>query len=330
MSFGIVATVGAAVVGGAVAANGAKKAASTQAAAADRATEAQREMFERQVELQEPWRNAGQQGLNVLQQYLGLTTPQQVQQQAATPVFDEQAYLAANPDVAAELNGGVNRGWSTGQQHYDLWGRAEGRNAPMTAQSNVPGAASAAPAINANQFGSLLKPFGASDFQADPGYAFRQAEQEKALTRAASASGGMGSGKFLKDAMKYSGGLASQEYGAAYDRYNANNANIFNRLASISGIGQTAANQTGAAASSFGSQIGSNIIGAGNAAAAGQVGGANAFNNALSQGSSMYQQGQLMNRLFPASGGGVTPPNPYAGGGSGFGVGGGYMDGPFA
>jgi hypothetical protein len=109
----------------------------------------------------------------------------------------------------------------------------------------------------------------------------------------------IGSGRFLKDAMRFNQGLASQDYGAAFDRFNVGQTNIFNRLASAAGIGQTAANQTGAAASNFGSQIGSNIIGAGNAMAAGQVGSANAFNNAIGQGASMYQQNQLMNRFFP-------------------------------
>ena len=55
-----------AVVGGAMQARGAKQAAETSAAAADRAAEVQRQMFERQVELQEPWRQAGMTALNKL------------------------------------------------------------------------------------------------------------------------------------------------------------------------------------------------------------------------------------------------------------------------
>lgn len=56
------AVVGSAVIGG-IASN---KAAGTQAAAADRAAEGQERMFERQVELSEPWRKAGEQALNKL------------------------------------------------------------------------------------------------------------------------------------------------------------------------------------------------------------------------------------------------------------------------
>jgi hypothetical protein len=64
-----------------------KSAAKTQANSANAATQAQQEMFDKQVELQQPWRQTGQQGLNVLSQYLGLTTPHQAQHasQAAVP-----------------------------------------------------------------------------------------------------------------------------------------------------------------------------------------------------------------------------------------------------
>lgn len=56
------AVVGSAVIGG-ISSN---KAAGTQAAAADRAAAGQERMFERQVELSEPWRKAGEQALNKL------------------------------------------------------------------------------------------------------------------------------------------------------------------------------------------------------------------------------------------------------------------------
>jgi len=56
------AVVGTAVIGG-IASN---KAAKTQAGAADRAADLQMAQFERQVELQEPWRKAGEQALNKL------------------------------------------------------------------------------------------------------------------------------------------------------------------------------------------------------------------------------------------------------------------------
>lgn len=58
---------GATVVGSLVGASASRKAASTQAAAADRAAELQKEQFERQVELQAPFREAGVRALPELE-----------------------------------------------------------------------------------------------------------------------------------------------------------------------------------------------------------------------------------------------------------------------
>ena len=58
---------GATVVGAVIGSNASKKAASTQAAAADRAGALQKQQFERQVELQEPFRLAGVRALPELE-----------------------------------------------------------------------------------------------------------------------------------------------------------------------------------------------------------------------------------------------------------------------
>jgi len=68
MAIGTGTAILAGTIGGGLLAGGASRsAAKTQAAAADRAAELQREMFERQVELQEPWRQAGINALNRIQ-----------------------------------------------------------------------------------------------------------------------------------------------------------------------------------------------------------------------------------------------------------------------
>ena len=77
----------AAIAGGSIAARGARSAASTTAAAADRASEVQREMFERQVELQEPWRKAGETALNKLIPLATEYTPFGMQQFQADPGY---------------------------------------------------------------------------------------------------------------------------------------------------------------------------------------------------------------------------------------------------
>lgn len=222
MAFGIsasAAVVGGAILGGAyLSSSAAKSAAKTQAGAAAAATDAQRDIFERQVELQKPYREAGEEALN-------------------------------------RLRAGLKTG------------------------------------------GEFDKAFSETAFKADPGYAFRMSEGMKALERSAAARGGLLSGAQMKGINRYGQDLASQEYQNAFNRYYAERANRLNPIQSLAGVGQTVANTLSNAAGQFGSQIGSNIIGAGNAAAAGQIGTANAIASGLGQGINYYQGQNYINTL---------------------------------
>jgi hypothetical protein len=156
--------------------------------------------------------------------------------------------------------------------------------------------------------GSLMKDFSTADFQSDPGYQFRMDQGQQALERSAAARGGLLSGAALKDTARFSQGLASQDYQAAFDRFQTNRTNKMNPLLSLAGSAQTASGALGAAGQNYAnsasttlgnyaSTAGQNITGAGNARASGYVGTANAINNGLSQGYGMYQQNQLMSML---------------------------------
>lgn len=161
--------------------------------------------------------------------------------------------------------------------------------------------------------GNLVKPFGLSDFQADPGYDFRVSEGEKAIQRAASGRGGLYSGATLKALARFNQDTASGEYGAAYNRYNSDQSTKFNRLASIAGLGQTATNQVGqngtnaygtiaSAGANASNNISQNLIGSGNARASGYVGTANALSNGLSQYLNYNQNQNLLSKLSSNSG----------------------------
>jgi hypothetical protein len=158
----------------------------------------------------------------------------------------------------------------------------------------------------AQGYGSLSKNFGMSDFQADPGYAFRMSEGLKALDRTAASRGGMLSGAALKGAERYGQDLGSQEYQNAYNRYQTNRANLLNPLQSLSGQGQTTANTLGAAGQNYATNAGNAYMNAGNAAASGYVGSANAWNNALGGAANTYTQNALMNKIFGSN----TSANP--------------------
>jgi hypothetical protein len=217
------AAIGAAasIAGGVMASNAAGKAAKTQANAAAEATALQREMFDRQVELQAPFRAGGLTAQNRLMTLLGLTP--------------------TTTDGASGLN----------------------------IDPNSP------------DYGKYARDFNMSDYQADPGYAFRLKEGMKALDAQAAQRGGLISGAALKAANRYGQDYASNEYTNAFNRYQTNRSNQLQPLQSLMGAGQTATNATGNAAGAYGAAAGSNALAAGNALASGAVGSANAWNSAL-------------------------------------------------
>lgn len=153
----------------------------------------------------------------------------------------------------------------------------------------------------------------ADDLVLDPGYQFRLAEGEKAIRRRAAAGSGAYSGSTLKALQRYGQGLASQEYGAAYNRelirYNQEQANRdreYNQLAGLAGtgyqsLGQTAENsrvavgQQNTLRMQGAEALGSGAIGAANAninqqIAANQASQAN-FNNLLNIGTGVANAG---------------------------------------
>lgn len=326
------AVVGA-VVGGVISADAADSASDAQVGAAKDATALQKYMFDQQTAMHKPWLDAGTAGLNKLSYLLGLSPTG----------FGGQGSPSGGLETADQIRARLSGAYTT---------RAPGPMTPGTADSEGGAAPTAGPEIvtvdNAkldaavraemarqqkalalhqrltaqgargdSEYGSLLDKFSLDDFEADPGYQFRLDEGQKALDRRLAAGGQFYSGRSLKDTINYNQGMAKQEFGAAFDRFNVGNTNRFNRLAALSGIGQTAANQTGAAGQNYANQAGSNMIGAGNAQAAGMVGQANAWNGAIGQGVSAYQQNSLMNQLqAPSSYGGYSS---YAGNGGGAG-----------
>jgi hypothetical protein len=125
--------------------------------------------------------------------------------------------------------------------------------------------------------GELARDFTLNDYQADPGFQFRQQQGEQAINRNALARGRFNSGSVLKALQEYNSGLASQEYGAAFNRFMAQRDARFNRLAAVAGVGQTATNQSAAAAGNVGNAMAANVLAAGNAGAAARMGQANAL-----------------------------------------------------
>jgi type II secretory pathway pseudopilin PulG len=134
----------------------------------------------------------------------------------------------------------------------------------------------------------------------DPGYQFRLQQGQEATNRMANMGGGMLSGNALKGAQDYTQGLASQEYGNAFNRFQTQRSNIYNTLASIAGLGQTSLGQTTAAGTQAAGNIGTNIANAGAAQAGGTVGSANALGGGLTGAGNQYMLSQILASKKPA------------------------------
>lgn len=253
----------------------AKDAADSSAASARDATQLQGKIYDQNRSDQMPWRTAGESALNQLSNLMGtgagFDTGKTKDQLVTDSNFNGAAYLAANPDVASNAYYNQNP-----LAHFQQYGRNEQRHelSPLDKTDS--------------RYGSLARDFTMADYQADPGYAFRLAEGQKALERSAAARGGLYSGRAMKDMNAYSQGQASQEYGNAYNRFQSNQTNEYNRLASLAGLGQTAnnalaqsgmnyANQTGNIAMTNGANQGNAAIASGNATASGYAGIGNAL-----------------------------------------------------
>lgn len=159
-------------------------------------------------------------------------------------------------------------------------------------------------------YGSLGKAFGQSDFQQDPGYAFRQSEGMKALERSAAARGNLMSGSTMKGIQRFGQDLASQEYQNAFNRYQVERSAKLNPLQSLMGSGQSATNVMTGAAGQMGQNEASNIYNAGQARASGYIGQGNALNTALGQiggiASSLPEQNALIGYYNRGSAGGIN------------------------
>jgi hypothetical protein len=93
--------------------------------------------------------------------------------------------------------------------------------------------------------------------------------------------------------------MGSQEYGNAFNRYYTERANRMDPLKFLSAQGQAAAAGQAANIGTGAANTANLMTSAANAQAAGQIGSANAYTNAIGQGVSAYQTNQLINRFAP-------------------------------
>ena len=145
--------------------------------------------------------------------------------------------------------------------------------------------------------GQLMQPFGMEQFQQSPAYQFNLEQGTDAINKATRARRTNYAPATLQDIGKYSQGMASNEFLNAYNMYNQDQNNQYNRLFGLSQSGQNAAAHTGAFGAQSAQAQGGYLTDAGNAQAAGTVGQANAWTGALGNAYNAY----LMNQILGSS-----------------------------
>jgi hypothetical protein len=135
--------------------------------------------------------------------------------------------------------------------------------------------------------------------QNEPGYQFGMDQGMTGTSRALGKLYGYDSGATLKGLARFATDYGSTKYNDAFNRLNTDRGFRYNSLAGLSGAGQQAVGQVGSAGSNAATNAGNLTTSGGAARAAGVVGGANAWGNALTGAGNSMLQYQMFNKLFP-------------------------------
>jgi hypothetical protein len=164
--------------------------------------------------------------------------------------------------------------------------------------------------------GYLTQQFTNQDLNANlaPNYAFQLGQGQQSLRNQQNATGGLIGGNALQGMQDYTQNFAGNAYQNAFANFQGQRSNIYNTLAGIAGLGQSANQTTAALSGNTANAMSSLGVGAANAGAAGTIGMTNAIGGGLNTLGNMA----YMNKLL---GQGGTIPGYSGGSSSGGGVG---------
>lgn len=228
-------------------------------------------------------------------------------------------WIGNNPLLAATLGGRLAQGFfganaaqtASGQQaaaanraldiQTGIYNNTRGdltpyREAGVSALSQLQGLTGSGPGGDPLS-APLTKFFSPSDLDKTPGYQFTLDQGLKALQNSY-ASKGLGiSGNALRGVADYTTGLAQNTYLSQANLYKTQQKQAFDMLMGQTQLGEQAAVGAGQLGVQSGANIGSTLTGLGQAQAAGTLGQANAFGNALGSLPNDYVTAALLQRL---------------------------------
>jgi hypothetical protein len=327
-------------------ADAAKSAARTQADAASAAAAQERAMYEQSRQDLAPYREQGYTALKDIermkpfllsrfnQPYQYAAQPTQMPTARAAPqapggmpanyqeartAFEQQqqAQRANDPFGPGSMRAAVVGNDQFGQQ-FGYAADADAFNQFYNQNYGTPAPASGGTVADGTQMMPISGPGSPFEEYLDPSMAFRMKLGTQATERLANVGGGAMSGNTMRALTDYGQGLASTEYGNAFNRFQTERGNIYNTLANIAGMGQGAVNTGVNAGQNFAGQMTGLTTGAGAAQAAGTVGAANAYSGALGNVGNMAFLSSLMRPpgtnpavTTPQQQTGMAPQSPY-------------------
>ena len=173
--------------------------------------------------------------------------------------------------------------------------------------------------------GELNKKFTIADFMNDPvtklSYQSGLDLGTQAIDRMAGARGSRNSGATLKELTRFGTDYTGQKAGESYSRFYGDQDRQYNRLAGVSGTGQTATSNLAQLGGQAASNIGNITTGLGNARGAAAIAQGNIWGGAAQNIGNWYSQNQMLNRILGSGGGqSVGSYTPYESGSLGAGT----------
>ena len=274
------AILGAGLIGGGVSAIGSIIGSSQQADASQAATNAQQGMFNTMVANQAPYVQSGYGAQNYLNYLLGIPgyNSPTGQSTASTPNY-------GGGGGAHGLGGYGGGGYmqTTGQNGPGGPGGFLGNPQLQAAPSSTASTAAPASSSGPGGFGSLLTPFSIDQFhQMSPAYQFQLQQGQQGVLNGDAAGEGALSGAAQKDLMSFNQGAANTAFNNAFNQYQTQQGNIYQRLGQVAQLGQSAASNQATGASSFANGIGQSMTNTGTAIGAGIAGAGNAIGSQIS------------------------------------------------
>jgi hypothetical protein len=151
----------------------------------------------------------------------------------------------------------------------------------------------------AGGFGSLNTPFNMDTFKSlSPQYQFNLQQGGQGVLNQNSSAQGSESPAALSALMSYNQGFANNSFNSAFQNYQTQQNNVFDRLSNLANLGVNAGSAGTTGAASFANSIGNTASSIGASQASGTVGAANALTGGITSAANAFYGQNALNQIL--------------------------------